>query len=231
MPVNAKFLAARASEHRRRLLTHMGLAEPITLPLRSGRASARVRVVPLTERHRIELALAGNAFFSGRAPLLGDVFIFLWRLSPDFRKPRPAFAPLVAGLDRKHCKFLRLWLALGSFRAAMAHRALAQAVRHCDLFSAEAALLLWLRHTAQDELGESADGEGKIIARSPAAPAHCYADGLADVLARSYHLRPADALDLPVAMVNQLMRAAALSQAEGECAVFAPSDELYYAQP
>jgi hypothetical protein len=115
MSPTPEFQAARRAEQRRRLLTHLGLAEPITLPLlhRPGLV-ARISLVPLTERHRLELHLAGNAFFTGRAPLLGDVIQFLWRLSPHFRRPDGTYPnqPARGG-----------WLA--RLRSALERRALA----------------------------------------------------------------------------------------------------------
>ena len=223
--MNPDFHAARVAEQRRRLLTHAGLAEPLTLPLRSRPGcTARVALVPLTERHRLELSLAGNAFFCARAPLLGDVLQFLWRLNPAFRRPAgtcPNLPPTDAGRSPLRTR-LRAWLA----RAA-----LARAVRRVDLFAAELAIRAWLETTAQDTLGDAGPGDGFALARSAAAPAHCFADELVEYFARTYGLAPAAILDLPVMLVHQLLRARALGQEDGDLAVFAPSDALFYAKP
>jgi hypothetical protein len=172
--------------------------------------------VPLTERHRLELHLAGNAFFTGRAPLLGDVIQFLWRLSPHFRRPDGTYPnqPARGG-----------WLA--RLRSALERRALAQAVRRCDLFAADQAIAEWLNATGQDEPGAPcAEDSTPQKPRSPLAPQHCFADELVETFAARYQLPPAAVLDLPVALVNQLLRARLIHTEDGELALFAPSDSL-----
>lgn len=42
--------------------------------------------VPLAPRHRLEMQLTKNAFATELPPLHGDVFAFLWRLNPHYRK-------------------------------------------------------------------------------------------------------------------------------------------------
>jgi hypothetical protein len=217
MSPTPEFKAARRAEQRRRLLTHLGLAEPITLPLlhRPGLV-ARISLVPLTERHRLELHLAGNAFFTGRAPLLGDVIQFLWRLSPHFRRPDGTYPnqPARGG-----------WLA--RLRSALERRALAQAVRRCDLFAADRAITTWLMAAGQDEPGAPcAEDSATPARRSHLAPQHCFADELVEAFAARYQLAPATVLDLPVALVNQLLRARLIHTEDGELALFAPSDSL-----
>ncbi len=213
MPVNEKFLAARAAEHRQRLLTHAGLAAPIELPIlhREG-VVARARVVPLTERHRLELALVGNAILCGRAPLLGDIMQFLWRLNPYFRRPDGTYPNLTGPVP-----IFFTWL-----RSRVARAALARAVRRCDLFAAERAIHEWLQVAEQDgHCGVSAK-----VTRSRLTPEHCYPDDLTNHLCSTYTIAPTQVLDLSVALVNQLWRAELLTRPNSELSVSAPSDAL-----
>ena len=217
MSPTPEFQSARRAEQRRRLLTHLGLAEPINLPqLHRPGLVARIALVPLTERHRLELHLAGNAFFTGRAPLLGDVVQFLWRLSPHFRRPDGSFpnSPHRSG-----------WLA--GLRSRLERRVLAGAVRKCDLFAAERVICAWIESAAQDEPGtpcaEDSPTPGR---RSTISPQHCYADELVESFASRYQLTPAAVLDLPIALVNQLLRARLIHTEDGDLALFAPSDSL-----
>lgn len=83
-PMNAAFTAARAREDRLRLEAHLPFAGDIL----------GVRQVPLTWRHLIELSRAGNAFFHAAEPTADDVFDYLWRLHPAFRRPDGELANL-----------------------------------------------------------------------------------------------------------------------------------------
>lgn len=225
MPLNEPFLAARAAEHANRLLTHLGLAAPLVLPLRRPRRFRRAFAVPqrlLTERMRLELILAQNAFFTARRPLLGDVFNVLWRLHPEFRRPHPLRVGLVRDLGARRFRLLRLWRAFGSLRTARAHRWLSRHVAACDLFAAEKLIVDRLALAEQDAPGAPWE-PGR---HSAVAPPFCYFDDLAVHLARSYGVPVAAALDLPRALVHQLWRAEQLAQPDGELNVFAPSDRL-----
>jgi hypothetical protein len=229
MPVNPQFLAARAAEHRNRLLTHVGLAEPLEIPFRFPHSAFRLQPsafrIPqllLTERMRLELQLAGNAFVTGREPLLGDVFVALWRLHPEFCRPRPGRLAAIRHLDRGGLRFARLWYAYGSWRAARVHRWLSRCVARCDLFAATE--LIRERFAIADQDAPGAPLEATY--RSPVAPGFCYYDDLVEYFATTYHLAPAAVLDLPRALIHQLYRTRQLSQPDGELAVFAPSDSL-----
>ena len=214
MPINQNFLAARATEQRRRLLVHLGFCPPLAIPFRAGRVRFLVPQVHLTERHRLELITARNAFFTGLQPLLGDVFMLLWRLHPQFLRPDGTQPNQPPHRCTAH------WLA--RLHASLARRLLLRQVRRCDLFGAADALRARLAEAEQDA-GAPATGPGH---RSAAAPDWNYFDGLVDVLGRTYHYTPDQILDLPRALVHQLARNATLSGPEGECAVFAPSDSL-----
>jgi hypothetical protein len=230
MPINPQFLAARAAERRQRLLTHLALPELVAIPLRRGGAF-RVPQVLITERIRLELHLAGNALVCGRAPLLGDVFLCLWRHHPEFRRPLPARAAVLRDLGRWPA-LLRLALlryAYGDLSVARLHRWLSRRVAACDLFAAEKILAGRLRTAEQD--APAAAYESGAGTPSAAAPEFCAVDDLVDWLSTTYGLSPAAALDVPRALVHQLWRNRQLAQPDGELAVFAPSDALLSAAP
>jgi len=211
MPVNPAFLAARRTEQRRRLLAHLRIAPALRIPFRSGRVFFLVPQCALTERHRLELIAAANAFFTGRQPLLGDVYQFLWRCHPHFLRPDGTL-PNSPGRSG--------WWA--QFRALYERRALLAHVRRCDLFAAAAAIRARLAEVEQDAPGDAHETGH----RSAAAPDHNYFDSLIDVLGRTHHYTPDEILDLPRALVHQLTRAQLLATSEGEISVFAPSDAL-----
>lgn len=62
----------REKERRNRALAFSGLTHTV----------CGVEVCPLTPKHRLQLQLLRNAFTAGATPLAGDVFVFLWVLSP-----------------------------------------------------------------------------------------------------------------------------------------------------
>jgi hypothetical protein len=221
MPINPKFLEAREREQRNRVLAHILPQTLLRIPLRHGGEFA-APMQPLTERTRLELSLAGNAFFAGRAPLLGDVFMLLWRHHPEFCRPQLDRAAFAADLRTKRLRFLRLWFAFGSFAAAVANRHLASLVRRCDLPGATRALHAWLATADQDAEEAAPDGTH----RSRLAPPPCWPDQLVAYFTAHCHLTPQEALDLPVAVVNQHFRHRALSAPDGEINVIDPSDAL-----
>lgn len=68
----------RARERQNRALAFAGLTHTL----------CGVEVLPLTPRHRLALQLTRNAFtVAGVEPMEGDLFAFLWLLSPDYRSP------------------------------------------------------------------------------------------------------------------------------------------------
>ena len=223
MPINDKFLAAREQEMRNRYMAHLKLAHPIELRMLPDGDRATTRMIPLTERHRVEMRFIRNAFFTGTAPLLGDVFLFLWRLNPDFCRPTPARAWAVRELVRKSFHFQRLWFALGTWRSAAAHRRLTRLVRRCDLFAAEEAIYAWLGIAEQDAPGVPTD---EPLRASRIKPQSCYPDHLVEYCTHKYNMSPTAILDAPCALLYQLYRAHILSLPDGELEVFAPSDRL-----
>lgn len=222
MPINPRFLAARAAERRLRALIH--LRALCWLPLRrSGIVIGRTPLVPLTLRSRLELKLARNSFFlAGAPPLLGDVFLFLWRLHPHYCALRPLRAGAIANLASRRFRFLRVWWAHGSFRAAVAHRLLTARVRRCDLSAAISSIQAFLAATYQDNAGDDA----KVRRRGSAAPERDETDNQVDYLMTVYRLTAEQALDLPLALAHQLYRERQLQKPDGDLNVFAPSDAL-----
>ena len=225
MPVNPKFLAARAAERRHRDLAH--LRALCWLPLqRHGVTFARTPLVPFTRRHRIELELARNAFFGPQPVLLGDVFLFLWRLHPLYTPPRPGREQLVANLAAKRFPLLRQWCALGSLGRACLHRRLTRFVRRSDLAAASAAIRRYLDIAYQDAPGEACSPTGQRARRSAISPPRHSADNHTAWLMRTYGLSHEEALDFPIALEHQLARELELQQPDGELNVSDPSDLL-----
>lgn len=226
MPINEKFLTARAAEARQRLLTHVGVEEAIEIPYRWPRRGHRAFRVPqrlLTERMRLELQLSRNAFVCPPAgPLLGDVYGALWRMHPEFCRPRPERAHLLRYFRRARGKLFLLWYAYGRLRTARLQRWLSAQVAACDLFAATAALRARFAAAEQDAPGASLEDRRRPLV----APPFCYFDDLVDYFSSHYHLSPEQVLDLPRALVHQLYRNRQLSEPDGELSVFAPSDAL-----
>lgn len=70
---------ARENERMARYCAFAGLSLPIL----------GLECVQLTPRHRLEFEMAGNAFSVGVEAGRADVFQFLWRLNPAWRKGQP----------------------------------------------------------------------------------------------------------------------------------------------
>lgn len=221
MPVNARFLAARAAERHRRDLAHLGALGWITLR-RDGRPLLRTPLVPLTTRHELALGVERNAFFDGRRPLPADLHLLLYRLHPDWAPVRPGREGAVADLARARCRLLRQWWATGSLAAALAHRRLARAARRCDLGAAVAAVRAYLDAALQD----APRSAGRRRRTSLAAPPRHAADNLTDWLMTTYGMSHAAALDFPVALGHQLYRERRLQAPDGILEVSDPSDDL-----
>lgn len=226
MPVNPRFLAARAAESRQRDLAHLRALCWVPLK-RHGVIFTRSPIVPLTRRHRIELTLANNAFFGPQPHLLGDVFLFLWRLHPHYRAPRFGRESVIAQLDLKRARFFRLWFALGSHRSAALHRRLTRCVRRCDLRAAVASIHAFFDVTYQDAPGEdTGKNHDGVCRRSAIAPARQASDNRLDWLMSTYRMSHEEALDFPIALEHQLYREREFNEPDGELRIFAPSDLL-----
>jgi hypothetical protein len=85
MNLPAAFIAARAAEHRRRVLSYAPVAEPLRLPLRSGRVVS-IPQVHVSAQALIDLELVGNPFVVGGRPGPWDAYRFLWRLHPAYAR-------------------------------------------------------------------------------------------------------------------------------------------------
>lgn len=149
--------------------------------------------LPFTLRMHTELQLSGNAFLAGRPPLWGDVFAFLWRVHPAYYRPYSARR----FIDFPACSRLR---------------------RHCQFLAAQPGSPLAFA------AGEIMGYLGRAFADAPAsAPARedgplgtlCHlTDSAVDWCASRYGWTPDVILDLPLACVFQLRRAAAISAGE-----------------
>jgi hypothetical protein len=208
MPITPAFLAARAAERQHRLLIHARALAWV--PLRRGASLLLLTpLVPLTHRHVVELTLARNAFLRGFSPLAGDLFAFLWRLHPLFRRPDGSFPNTSARLS------------FACLRSAFARYRLRRAVLRCEQEPAATTIREFLARASQDAAAPECDA-----VEAPAAPERCPIDNVVDYAARTYHLHPDAVLDLPIALLHQLYRDHLLSLPDGELAVFAPSDDL-----
>jgi len=226
MPINPRFLQARATERQFRDLQHLGVLTWVPLR-RGGKLFARTPLVPLTLRHQLQFRIDGNAFYALRPILLGDVFQILWRLHPRYQPVRAGRERMVTNHAARAGKLLRLWMATGSFPAALAHRRLSRWVARCELEPVIAAVHEFLERTDQDQTGEETTGDAQSRRyRSPISPDRQPADNLVDYLMTAYRLSHAEALDFPIALGNQLYRERLLQQPEGELQIFAPSDRL-----
>jgi hypothetical protein len=205
MPVNAKFLAARAAEQRNRLIAYLPGPAPV----------CGVMIRHLTPRAAAELSLAGNAFAASTPPLRADVFQFLWRLHPAFERPR-RIAP--------GATLLRSVRAYG-FRAGLARWRLARYVHRYSLPGAIAEIRAYLSTVYQDAPGD--DDPGTRAARSLVRPPMCWVDNYTLHFLRILPgLTPETMVDVPLARLFQLDREHRLRQPDGELNVFDPSDRL-----
>lgn len=173
--------AALATEDRRRSLAWLALCEPLL------GAPAR----PLTLRMEMELRLVRCAFFTGRAPLWGDVFVYLWRVHPAYYRPaslrRYYDWPACAGL-RRHVQ--RLAAAPGE-----------------PLAAAEAAIREHIRAAYLDAPAPDATDREP----SPLEPRAHLVDSIVHWAAEHYGWPPDYILDQPLARLFQLRRAATLA--------------------
>jgi hypothetical protein len=231
MPVTPKFLAARQEEQRNRLIAHLpqppALDFPVRRPpgrwarllswLRCPTSKVRVPICHLTERHRLELTFAQNAFFTDLAPTLGDVQLFLWRLSPLFMRPDGTFPNAPQGSIRNSRIAIR--------NSARLRRHLARYIPHIDLHCAETVIQSYLATTAQDFQGGEDTPAGSRV-RSRLLPDTNYFDDLTDYVMATWHMTRAEVLDTPRALLFQLHRNQILREPEGHLKVFAPSDRF-----
>lgn len=84
-------------------------------------------VVVLTPRHRLEFQLVQNAYAVGGLPTRKDLFVFLWRLNPAFKK--------------------QVWFGLTAW---FARRKVSRAVRTADLGEAREQVVAYLAAMIQD---------------------------------------------------------------------------------
>lgn len=149
--------------------------------------------MPFTLRMFTDLQASGNAFLCGRAPLWGDVFAFLWRIHPAYYRPYSARRYLdfpACSRLRRHCQHL----------AAQPGTPLAEACAEIEAYLARA--------FSDSPAGEPATDD------SPLRTVPHFVDSVVDWCATRYGWEPATILDLPIACLFQLRRAAAISAGE-----------------
>jgi hypothetical protein len=142
-------------------------------------------VVVLTPRHRLEFQLVRNAFTVGGTVTQADVFQFLWRLNPSFKK--------------------RVWF--GSF-AWFARRKVALAVKELDMDSATLEILTYLASMLQD-LPEG--GGTRDTSNPPENYVHWLSCEANFYLARYNGFSVPVLMDTPYLVLQQLYRAYRLS--------------------
>lgn len=205
MPVNEKFLAARAAEQRNRLIAYLPGPEPV----------CGVLIRHLTPRASAELSIAGNAFAVGGVPSLGDVFQFLWRLHPAFARPH------------RILRGRRVWQLVAAYglRTGLARARLASQVRRLVLADAVREIEAYLAAVNQDRPPQDVKAKNKPVSR--VTPPPCWLDNFALHFSGLIpNLSPDAVIDLPLARLFQLEREHRLRQPEGELDVFDPSDAL-----
>lgn len=190
---------ARAAEELSALLAHLPYARPLL-----GHC-----VVPLRWAHELELTLSANAFFSGQAPLLGDVFELLWRLDPVFTTGDGRLPNLPAGavIPSRWTRF-RLRVRLWRF------------CQRLDLHRAEVAVRAWLAVQRQDAPHSTTDdgaGESGAITYNPRIAERVNQfDAVALHFSTTCGYTPEQILQLGVAWTWQHMRAADLSSGDAK---------------
>lgn len=179
----------RRDEHLRRGIAWLALAPDLL----------GAPIVPLTPRILFELELAGNALVQGRPAGRHDVFAFLWRLHPNFRRPSGAMPNRPTGRGS--------WLL-----ALLARRWLASHVRRLPPWVAERAILDHLLALRQDEPPHVVRSAGRAATLPPPLPhlldAWCHWWG------SHYGTDPRTALDVPLPLILQCRRTVALAQGE-----------------
>ncbi len=232
MPVNPHFLAARAREQSNRIIAHLPRPEALLLPLHPAPAAGFIRrmcsafrrpvaalswpIVHFTNRHRLELGYAGNAFLDSTAPLLGDVQAWLWRLHPLFLRPsgelpnrRQPGGPMVFASARECRAALRI------------RRQLIALAPRMDLFAAEHVIRSYAATVSQDA---QRDITREHVGR--AAPEPNYYDDLLAYAEDRWRMSRDEALDTPTARLFQRLRNELLNSPNGILKVSAPSDAL-----
>lgn len=171
-----------------------------------------VRQAHLTPRAQNELMLAGNAFFTTRRALLADVFDFLWRLHPGYRRPlRPHYLRRrsVNTLQRR----LTLWLAFGDHKTAQIFHTLERHVRRIDLHQAESQIRAHLEFIFQDRPATDESSESATDSLFHKPRAH-WLDNYVDFFASRYGWPVDHILDQPMARLLQLYRATAIAHGD-----------------
>jgi len=181
MPFPPAVAAVLADEDRRRSLAWLALPEPLL------GSPARL----LTLRMEMELRLVRCAFFTGRAPLWGDVFVYLWRLHPAYYRP--------ASLRRYYD-----WPACAALRRHVQRLAAAPGE---PLAAAEAAIRDHIRTAYLDAPAQ----DPAAPPPSPLEPRAHLVDSLVHWAAGHYGWAPDFTLDQPLARLFQLRRAATLA--------------------
>ncbi|HEX2101321.1 MAG TPA: hypothetical protein VHF69_11680 [Candidatus Synoicihabitans sp.] len=201
MRLSPAYEQAVAAEQERRRLAYLPIAQPITLHVRAR--TVEVPVVYLTPCSENELLLAGNGFLVGRRPLRGDVFQLLWRVSPDFSRPRwPMWVQAHPGCRSHALSHWRSLLAYGC-RAGLAHARLGRIVDRCRLNRAERSLRAWIGEHYEDEPAQRVE-RGTVV--NPHRPLRCKTDAFVQHFVTAFHLTPTEVLNTPIPLLLQWHR-------------------------
>ena len=235
MPINDKFLAARAAERGRRLITYLPHPPALRLPLawpdgfwgRLGRLLRGSHLLTVlahyTERQRIELFFACNAFLTGLPPTHGDVQYFLWRLHPDFIRPDGELP------NRRHPGQPPRYATPAEVKRSLRIlRSIERLVPLVDLAPATGTIRGFLAGSEQDRQGAT----DATVTVSRVAPEPNPWDDLCEYFGRDYGLTRDEVLDSPRAWLFQLHRSHVLrTDPEGDLKIFAPSDDFLAGPP
>lgn len=168
---------ARETEHRNRSLCFAGITWTV----------AGFEIVAMTPRHKLELQLAGNAFFVRDVfPKAGDLFQILWRLHPKFARSSFALPVLLAKV--------RLKRKIGQ-------------MTHGAVLSAAWAIADYLEAMSQD-LPEGGEDGGK----SSSQYVHWLATEMSFYLRKFNGFTGASYMDTPYLLLQQLFRAYRVSE-------------------
>jgi hypothetical protein len=189
MPLPSHLQQIVADEHMLRGFNWLGVAPEL----------CRCPVVALTPRIVFELSVLDNALLRGRPATPADLFEFLWRLHPNFRREDGDMPNRPSGKG-------------SALLAFFARRWLRRHVRQLSLWPAESRIREWLDANWQDEPAEVTRDHAPETPFPPSVP-HML-DSVCDWWGNRYGVDPRTALDVPLALIFQCRRLIAIRNGE-----------------